>query len=308
MARVSNQAHPGPMKINPCPEIEPRLLTASLGATIADTDVRSVDDDQLAALKCSVLRHRVVFLRRQNLDRHELATLAGRFGTLTPSPLHQLLGLARTVTTIEDRADRPPAGFDWHTDQSWTAEPPAFGFLHALHVPAYGGDTIWTNQVAIADAVPAELRSRCFDFTVDHECDPTLLASIERHHGARIARRLLATHPPVQHPLMRRHPESGENSMFLSPMYTRRLNGIDKHEADITIANFNMLLTDPHHQVRWRWRAGDLAIWDERTTCHRALTDHHPQRRLMQRCVVAGTAPLPATEAAPLPEPASPPT
>ena len=88
---------------------------------------------------------------------------------------------------------------------------------------------------------------------------------------------------------MHTHPITGRTSLFLCPLYARRVVGPDG--ADDRLLGATALdARRPHVQVRWRWRAGDLAIWDETATCHRALTDHHPQRRVMRRCVTARTA------------------
>ena len=114
---------------------------------------------------------------------------------------------------------------------------------------------------------------------------------MERHHGPEVAIRLRRANPPVSHPLVRTHPVTGEALLFLSPLYLRRLIGIERRQGDRMLRELNGLLDDPHVQVRWRWEAGDVAIWDEVATCHRALTDHFPQRRTMRRCVVQGDGP-----------------
>jgi taurine dioxygenase len=90
----------------------------------------------------------------------------------------------------------------------------------------------------------------------------------------------------VAPPLVRAHPVTGEALLFLSPLYMRRLIGLERRHGERKLRELNGLLDDPHVQVRWRWEAGDVAIWDEVATCHRALTDHYPQRRTMRRCVV----------------------
>lgn len=274
-------------------------LTASIGAVVEGLDLRRLDAGTGAWLRRAVIDHRVVFVRQQDLGEADLRGLAAGFGPLARSPLHQLLGTDRTTSVIEDDADRPPAGFDWHTDLSWTSAPPAFGFLHALDIPAYGGDTIWASQVAAFDSLGSAARRRCLGLWVEHACDASLLATVERHHGAQVAAALGRANPPVVHPLVRRHTESGEAGLFLSPMYQRRLVGPSRADGDRTLRRLERALLDPHHQVRWRWNRGDVAIWDETTTCHRALTDHFPQRRRMARCVVAGTTPVPAGDVPP---------
>jgi taurine dioxygenase len=85
---------------------------------------------------------------------------------------------------------------------------------------------------------------------------------------------------------VRTHPITGRKGLFLCPLYARRIVGPDGAD-DRLLTRLHSMLDDPHMQVRWRWRTGDLAIWDETSTCHRALTDHFPQRRVMRRCVTA---------------------
>ncbi len=269
-------------------------LTASTGAAIEGIDVREASDADVSAIRAAVLRHRVVFLPGQQLDATDLGSFASRFGALGRSPLDALLGRTATTSVIEDTADRPPAGFDWHTDLSWTPRPPSMGFLHALAIPPFGGDTLWSNQVAAFESLPAATQEQCRALWAEHRCDPTLLATVERHHGTAVAARLRAAHPPVRHPLVRVHAETGEAGLFLSPMYLQDLVGLDRRTGAGLRRRLGEALENPHHQVRWRWSEGDLAIWDETTTCHRALVDHFPHRRLMRRCVVEGSTLRPA--------------
>ncbi len=269
-------------------------LTASIGATIDGIDVRDATDADVASIRAAVVRHRVVFLPGQHLDAAALGSFAGRFGTLGRSPLDELLGRPATTTVIEDTADRPPAGFDWHTDLSWTPQPPSMGFLHGLVIPPVGGDTLWSNQVAAYESLPTPIQEQSRALLAEHACDATLLATVERHHGTAVADGLRRTHPPVHHPLVRTHVDTGELGLFLSPMYLRRLVGIDPLAGADLARRLGEALDDPHHQVRWRWSEGDLAIWDETTTCHRALVDHFPHRRLIRRCVIEGPTPQPA--------------
>jgi taurine dioxygenase len=270
--------------------IEP--LTNAIGAVVHGIDLAvDLSDGDLRELRMAIHRHGVVFLRGQHLSLEEHHHLGERFGPLAVSPLHRLLGSGRTVSTITDDADRPPAGFDWHTDLSWTAAPPSFGILSAVEVPPVGGDTLWASLSAVLAALPADEQNSCLDLRAEHAADASLLRSVERHHGTEVAIRLRRANPPVSHPLVRTHPVTGEPLLFLSPLYLRRLIGVQRRRGDRMLRELNRLLEDPHVQVRWRWEVGDLAIWDEVATCHRALTDHFPQRRKMQRCVVAGGCP-----------------
>ncbi len=145
------------------------------------------------ALRTAIGEHHVVVLRRQHLSAEQHATLARAFGPIQASPVQLAAGrhgAAGPVSTIEDTAARPPAGFPWHTDVSWTSEPPGLGFLSAVVIPEFGGDTIWASTAAIYDALPSEVQRLCAASTVLHAPDASLLASVERHHGPEAASRL----------------------------------------------------------------------------------------------------------------------
>jgi taurine dioxygenase len=195
---------------------------------------------------------------------------------------------------IKDTPDRPPAGFDWHTDLSWTVEPPDLGFLSAVSVPACGGDTLWASGRAIYERLDPAQQRLVRSLRVVHAPDDTLLSTVRRHHGEDIVRRLIAEHPPVEQPLVRLHAETGRPAMWLSPLYAAKVVGLDDADSRRVLLCLRHEINDPEVQVRWRWAAGDVAIWDETSTCHRALTDHAPQRRTMRRCTTAGSRPIPA--------------
>jgi taurine dioxygenase len=263
-------------------------LTANIGVEVHGLDLgRGLDDQVLSLLRTAVAEHHMVVLRDQHLSADQHAAVAIAFGPILPSPVQMATG-ARTVTVsnIEDTASRPPAGFPWHTDLSWTARPPAFGFLSAVTIPEFGGDTIWASTAATFDALPPDAREQCERSTLLHAPDPSLLASVERRHGTKVAERLRRDHPGVEHPLVTTHPITGRRSLFLSPLYARRIVGPMGIDGRV-LNGLNSMLDDPHVQVRWRWSEGDFVIWDETSTCHRALTDHHPQRRVMRRCVTS---------------------
>ena len=133
-------------------------LTANIGVEVHGLDLgRGLDDHVLGLLRTAVAEHHVVVVRDQHLSADQHAAVAIAFGPILSSPVQMATG-ARTGagSTIEDTASRPPAGFPWHTDLSWTARPPAFGFLSAVTIPEFGGDTIWASTAATFDALPPD--------------------------------------------------------------------------------------------------------------------------------------------------------
>lgn len=250
-------------------------------------------DSTIDEVRRAVAEHHVVVVREQFLTVEQHANLADRFGPIVAPPTRLVRRPGQPdppptslVTTIEDTAERRPAGFPWHTDLSWTIRPPLFGFLSAVVIPPSGGDTLWVSTAALYDRLDPADQLRCYASSAVHSPDDSLLASVERHHGPALAAQLRREFPPIEHLLVNVHPVTGRHSLFLSPLYSNQIAGPAGADGRL-LARLHAMLDDPELQMRWQWRAGDLVIWDETSTCHRALTDHYPQRRVMRRCTTA---------------------
>jgi taurine dioxygenase len=275
--------------------LEAERLTGSIGAVLHGVDLAvPLPRHDVERLRGLVAEHQVVFARDQHLNEEQHRELASQFGALSIHPVGQLTGSGRAISVIDDTAERPPAGFDWHTDLSWTVEPPDLGFLSAVAIPACGGDTLWASGRAIYERLDPARQRLCRSLRVVHVPDDTLLDTVRRHHGEGIVRRLIADHPPIEQPLVRLHPLTGRPAMWLSPLYAAKVVGLHDADSRRVLRFLHRRISDPEVQVRWRWAAGDVAIWDETSTCHRALTDHAPQGRTMRRCTTTGSRPIPA--------------
>ena len=271
-----------------------RKLTGSIGAEIEGLDLaRPLDDAAFATLHAAVTEHQVVFLRDQHLtdDQHE--ALAMRFGTPSIYPAERIMGGTKALHHIADSAASPPKADHWYTDISWLPEPPSHAFLSAVQIPQFGGDTMWASLFAAYDALSEPLREMCSKLSAMHAPHPDQLEAFRRSgkFGPDIAEKVAAIFQPVEHPLVRTHPISGRQSLYLSGFMTR-IVGLTPAESDVLLGYLNSLLDNPNLQVRWTWREGDFAIWDEASTNHRALSDHYPQDRMMRRCTVDGERPF----------------
>jgi taurine dioxygenase len=272
--------------------VEVEALEGSLGALVHGVDARRpIRCRDLVVIRRALLDRRVLFFRNQDLSVEEQLAFAAQFGVLCVDPVSRLGCRPRVLSYIEDTEQRPPAEFPWHTDLSWLRVPPAFGILNARVVPDQGGDTIWVDLFAVYDALPADVKRQVEQLTLRHRPQPHYFEAVRRHHGDRIAERLVAENPPVEHPLVRPRPFDGRPALFLSPLYADSLVGLAPSQAKSLLASLEAHLDEPRFQVRWRWEQHDLAIWDEASTNHRALGDHFPRRRLMRRCSVESTPP-----------------
>jgi taurine dioxygenase len=272
--------------------VQVEVLEGSLGACVHGVDARRpFAEDELRVIRQALIERRVLFFRGQDLSGEEHLAFAAQFGELSVDPVSRLKGRPKVLSYIEDTEDRPPAEFPWHTDLSWLRSPPAFGVLNARAIPDQGGDTIWVDLCALYDALPSETKERAKQLKLRHRPKPHFFETVRRHHGDEITDRLIAENPPVEHPLVRSHPVDGRSALFLSPLYHDSVVGVSPEESTSLLASLEQYLDDTRFHLRWQWEQFDLVIWDEACTNHRALGDHYPRYRRMQRCSVEGSRP-----------------
>jgi taurine dioxygenase len=271
-------------------------VSGTLGAVIDDIDLRGLDADAAGELRQLIVEHEVVFVRGAGLDREEHLALGELLGGPTTFALFQLLGHTEpTLTEIEDTAESPPDADVFHTDVTWTAEPPDFAILQAEIVPEFGGDTVWSSLTAAYEGLSAPMQELVAGLTVRHHHE-SFLNSVEKKASdfvreENLRQRFAERFPAVDHPLVRTHPETGRRALFLGGTFMKRINEVSEAESDALLSLLRRHVEDARFHCRYSWQPGDLAIWDERSTNHRSAADHYPQHRMMRRCEVGGSAP-----------------
>jgi len=267
-------------------------VTGTIGAVVDGVDLTApLDAATLHEVRDALHEHSVIFFRGQDLTEDEQIAFASNFGTVGPYALTKMLGGDSLTSIIEDTADSPPDADGWHTDVSWVAEPPAYAFLNARLVPPTGGDTMWSSLFAAYDALSPVMQHLCDQLTVRHHAGQDFHERIERTIGREIADRVAREFPPVEHPLVRTHPVTGRRALFVSGRFMDQIVGMHRDESDALLDYLNRHIENPNFCVRWRWHEHDVAVWDEASTNHRALSDHFPQHRIMRRCTVDGVRP-----------------
>jgi taurine dioxygenase len=268
-------------------------LDSALGAEVTGVDVRKLDDAGLAAFRRNVVDHGVVFVRDQPLSDDEHLELAGRFGSLSVYPVLRLAGENRPLEFIEDTADDPPKADRWHTDLTWVPAPPMFAFLYMEIAPDVGGDTMWADTEGLYESLSPGFQELLGPLRVRHHVGADGFDRFEERFGPEVGGRFRSEYGAgVEHPLVRRNPESGRWALFLAGYWMDAIVGLAGDESDLLLGFLMARATSPAHTVRWHWQVGDLAVWDERRTMHIALGDHFPQHRKVRRCTVDGEVPV----------------
>ncbi|MGD0374022.1 MAG: TauD/TfdA family dioxygenase [Streptosporangiaceae bacterium] len=271
-------------------------LAGNIGAEISGVDTGdALGDEAVAAIRRALLDHKVVFLRDQNLDYARQVTFAERLGPLTLG--HPTLASPPDQPFLEEIDSRKGGRANhWHTDVTFVDRPPAFTLLHAVVIPPLGGDTVWANTVTAYESLPAQLRDLADRLRIVHTNDYDYAAVYgreERSDAALAARRkeFVSTIYETEHPAVRVHPETAERSLVLGG-FARSVVGFSPQASRDLIRILQDYVTRPEQTIRWRWREGDLAIWDNRATQHYAIFDYGTAHRRGERVTVAGPVPL----------------
>ncbi|HXY91254.1 MAG TPA: TauD/TfdA family dioxygenase [Acidimicrobiia bacterium] len=268
-------------------------MSAALGAVVTGIDLRAPSDGDIGAIHRALLGHGVLFFRGQPLSDDEHLSLAARFGDPAVFPLvERFAGAGNPLGYITDTAESPPDADGWHTDITWIETPPKMAFLQAVAIPERGGDTMWADLYAAYDALSDPMQALCRHLHVVHTVSPVIVEAFRARAGDDLADKIATEFPPVVHPLVRTHPETGRDALFVSGAFMTGIDGMHEDESATVLGFLNRHVEDPNLHVRWSWTPGDLAIWDERCTNHRALSDHYPQFRQMRRCTVRGDRPF----------------
>ena len=271
-----------------------------LGAEIRDVDLRAPSARDVRDLEQALGDHQVVDARDQILDDDAHRDLAAALGEPWVGVAH---GSSQpVVNAIVNDATHPPGADRWHADSTFEANPPACGILRAAIVPTYGGDTVWTSMAAVHDELSPAIRGALEQLHAEHAM-PDEYISAARDTGAHEVTEAARAASVHAHPLVCRTAFSERWTVFYNPRYVTRVVGVSDAESHAICRLLDELLADPRFHFRWRWTAGDVALWDERAVIHRGLSDHFAdgaQHRLMftARAVRPGAVPTARAEAA----------
>jgi taurine dioxygenase len=274
--------------------IEITPLTPTIGAVIGGVDLsQPLSDDLLGEVRRALLAHQVIFFEDQHITPVQHRDFAARFGELHTHPLYPGVPEAPELFILDNHAGNPTDNDSWHTDVTFIETPPMASILYAKQLPANGGDTLWSNMKAAYEALSPSMRDFLVQLDAVHDFArgfPTRGIVASAAGAARHAEEV-AKHPPVLHPVVRTHPETGEDGLFVNYGFTERIKGLRRKESDAILGMLFEHIQKPEFLVRWRWSDNAVAFWDNRVTQHYAVNDYLPARRVMNRATVLGDRP-----------------
>ena len=261
------------------PSLRVRPMSVYIGAEIDGVDLtRPLAPETVADIRAALLEWKVVFFRNQSLDHAQHVAFARQFGD--PTPGHVVFGgdsvfpeiyyvaKHRTANRVVGVPHiRPWTG--WHTDITAALNPPAASILRGVTVPPYGGDTLWTNLAAAYRNLSVPMQRFVGDLRGIH--------CFEGERGGKMAReyeeRVRQSRYESEHPLVRVHPETGEEVLFVSPGFLQSIVGLAPRESEVLLELLWEHAVRPEYTVRFRWEPGSIAFWDNRATAHLAPRD-----------------------------------
>jgi alpha-ketoglutarate-dependent taurine dioxygenase len=265
-------------------KVEP--VTPAVGAVIEGVDLRRPDSEAVAAIRQAMLEHGVVFFRDQELSREQLLEFMANFGTPCMDPFTVVEQPVPAEATIIDMTTKPTARATavWHIDSSLAATPASFISLRPLELPPSGGDTCWASMYAAYDALSEPIRNLLDGLTAVHSAFKVLPLMTEADYA------FLDEGMRNVHPVVRVHPETGRKALFVDELWTEQIMELAPAESDNLLAFLYEHIKTPLFTMRWRWKLGDVAVWDNRAFQHYAVNDYEG-KRVLQKSLVAGDRP-----------------
>jgi len=258
-----------------------KRLGPQIGAEIQGVDVKTLDDAGFAAIYRAWLDHNVLVLPGQQLELDDFLRYSRRFGVVHPHPSKSTRHPeVPEITVLGVNKFGPDGALDqaiyrrgaegWHTDGAYDQEPFKATQLYALAVPSRGGDTLFASMYAAYEALPPRLKARLDgrrgEFTYGGRRKATALLNPEDRDWT-----------PVVHPIIRTHPETGRKALYFDPGKILAIEGLEADESDALIDELTDRMIQPEGEYRHRWRKGDVVIWDNRCSYHKAAGDYPPE-------------------------------
>ncbi|MDA0662442.1 MAG: TauD/TfdA family dioxygenase [Proteobacteria bacterium] len=264
-------------------DIQP--ISGAMGAEVSGVDLaQPLDDQTFGEIYQALLDHCAIFFRDQDITPAQQVAFARRFGDIHLHPhIRGLPDQPEVFPIIKDVDDVSNLGDSWHTDQMFTDTPVRVTMLYAKEVPPFGGDTLFANAALAYDNLSDGMKAMLAGLSTRNQYNKK-----KPRAAAMKVEAVEEEAPQAVHPLIRVHRETGRNVIYISyDGITRNIVGMTEEESRPLLDYLRHHVARPEHTCRFRWQAGTLGLWDNRSVQHLAINDYHGYRRVMHR-ITAG--------------------
>lgn len=271
-------------------------MSPVMAAEVTGLDLAQASAADMKRLHDLLLKHRLIVVRRQQLSDADIERFAAWFGPLEVNQVRNadggVLPPVHSISNVDSqgRPSKSPllqSNYNWHSDKSYLPQPSMMTMLWGLEIPPAGGDTQFSNMELAYDDLPDAMKKRLEGLRVVQS-----FAFMLDKLGQRSIIDEALIPPPVEHPLVRTHPETGRKSLFVG-MYSSKIVGMPQDEGDRIIAELLAHATQDKYTFTQKWQPLDFVFWDNRNLIHRAIANYEmgTYRRVLRRCVVRGSVP-----------------
>ena len=264
-------------------------LSTNLGAEIFNADIR--DKTQFDAIWEAFKEYSVLVIRNQAIIPEEHLEFSRQFGQINVNRFFQPLENQPEISVVEKLANQRRAiGQDWHTDHSYDAAPAMGSIMHAIALPPYGGDTLFVSMASAFEALNDEKQLFLKGLSAIHSSKHVFgkqKQSKYRDDSGRTGNEELAIQDAL-HPVVITHPLSGRDGLYVNPTFTESVTGVSSKESETILGALYRHCQSPNFQCRIKWKTGDVGVWDNRATWHKAENNYHGHYRLMHRITIEG--------------------
>ena len=274
--------------------IKIKPYTEALGAEILNINLgRKLSDKNLSLIKDAINKYHVLFFRDQDITSNQFINFGKNFGSLEIHPLIPTLPGHPEIIEMKSLESGPaPMARNsevWHSDMSYTKVPPYAGILKAMDIPESGGNTMFLNAALAYEALSGSMKKFLSKLKAVHSIVKTM-NNDELLDSNSLKRFIMMNEklPPIEHPIIRTHPETGKKLIFVNEIFTSHITGLNSNESDAILQFLYRHIHNPNFQCRFIWQQNSIAFWDNQITQHYAVADYS-SLRTMHRLTVDGT-------------------
>jgi len=269
-----------------------RRMSGALGAEVSGIDLtHELSPETAGALRDLLNQHEVLFFRDQPVEAARQRDLASIFGPLQTHPAYGTIDGFPEVMILESTAENPSKIEVWHSDMTFRQHPPSVTVLRGVVIPEVGGDTLFASMAAAYEGLSAGMKRYLEGLVAVHDFAHGFKESLAEPGGRERLDDALKKNPPVRHPVIQTHPETGKRVLFVNALFTTQIEGIPPLESAEVLAFLYQHAVLPEFTCRFPWQKDSVVLWDNRSTQHKPVNDFLPASRRLHRVVSEGDRP-----------------
>ena len=267
-------------------------VAGALGAEVSGLDLsQDLSAEDTLRIRKLLNTYEVIFFRDQDISPACQKALALSFGPLQTHPAYSTVEGFPEITILESTPEKPTKIEAWHSDMTFREHPPLGTVLKSVITPPKGGDTLWASMTAAYEGLSFHMQTFLEGLIAVHDFSHGFRESLAEPGGKERLADAVAANPPVKHPVIRTHPETGKKVIFVNSLFTTHIEGMRPAESEAILAFLYQHVVTPEYTCRFQWQPHSIAIGDNRSTQHKPINDYFPAHRRMERITIDGDKP-----------------